>query len=389
MLFRSPTAPLELKSRLSTSYKRMSTHTTHAGVAIVAPRAPLQIIQVPDVKPSTGQVRVEVHWVGSSPLDLHQADGGLGVTPPQILGDTAVGVVVEAGEGVEHLKVGDQVFGFLPPVHKQPAQQEFITVPAYLLGKLPETVKPEAAATVPSSLVTTWHALTTDLSIDLPYPKPSSYTPPNADAPILTWGASSSVGQYVLQVLKHYGYTNIPVTASPRHHELLRSLGATETYDYNSPDDLDRLREALESQSQQGVRVKVLDNIGSVGGSMEPLARITPSGSLVAVLLPVIKIHAEEDRAPEYSMDTQSLVKWKEGVQTVGVRTHFYAENDDLKRTLQPLIMPELLAQGVITPNKTRIVEGRTLLERAQSAIDILRKREVSGERLVWRVKQA
>lgn len=57
---------------------------------------------------------------------------------------------------------------------------------------------------------------------------------------------------------------------------------------------------------------------------MEPLARITPPGSLVAVLLPVIKTHAEEDRAPEYTLDTHSLVNWKEGVQTVGVRTHFY-----------------------------------------------------------------
>lgn len=365
----------------------MSTNITHAGVAIVAPRAPLQIIQVPDTKPSAGQVLVEVHWVGSTPFGLHQADGGLGVTPPQILGDTAVGAVVEVGEGVEHLKVGDQVFGFLPPVHKQAAQQEFITIPAHLLGKVPQNVKPEAAATVPSSFVTTWHALTSDLSIDLPYPKPADYTPPNASAPILLWGASTSVGQYVLQVLKHYGYTNIPVTASPRHHDLLRSLGATETYDYTSSEDLDRLRDVL-AQHESGERVKVLDNIGSVEGSMEPLSRITPPGSLVAVLLPVIKTHAEEDRAPEYTLDTHSLVNWKEGVQTVGVRTHFYEANEVLKRDLQPLIMPELLVQGVITPNKTRVVEGSTLLERAQNAIDILRRREVSGERLVWRVRQ-
>jgi hypothetical protein len=33
-----------------------------------------------------------------------------------------------------------------------------------------------------------------------------------------------------------------------------------------------------------------------------------------------------------------------------------------------------------------RVVEGATVLERAQNALDLLRERAVSGERLVWRV---
>jgi hypothetical protein len=48
--------------------------------------------------------------------------------------------------------------------------------------------------------------------------------------------------------------------------------------------------------------------------------------------------------------------------------------------------MPAMLAQGIVKPNKQRIVEGPTLLARAQAALDILRRKEVSGERLVWRV---
>ena len=43
--------------------------------------------------------------------------------------------------------------------------------------------------------------------------------------------------------------------------------------------------------------------------------------------------------------------------------------------------MPTLLAQGVVRPNRRKIVEGATLLERAQKALDILRRKEVSGER--------
>lgn len=48
--------------------------------------------------------------------------------------------------------------------------------------------------------------------------------------------------------------------------------------------------------------------------------------------------------------------------------------------------MPAMLAGGIVKPNAQRVVEGKTLLERAQKAIDALRQREVSGERLVWRV---
>lgn len=48
--------------------------------------------------------------------------------------------------------------------------------------------------------------------------------------------------------------------------------------------------------------------------------------------------------------------------------------------------MPSCLADRVVTPQKQKIVEGKTLLERAQKAMDALRRKEVSGERLVWRV---
>ena len=50
--------------------------------------------------------------------------------------------------------------------------------------------------------------------------------------------------------------------------------------------------------------------------------------------------------------------------------------------------MPKLLAEGIVKPNKQRIVEGQTLLERAEGAMTLLRRKEVSGERLVWRVSE-
>lgn len=53
---------------------------------------------------------------------------------------------------------------------------------------------------------------------------------------------------------------------------------------------------------------------------------------------------------------------------------------------MQREIVPKLLEDGIIKPNKQKIVEGATMLERAQRAIELLRKKDPSGERLVWRV---
>lgn len=64
------------------------------------------------------------------------------------------------------------------------------------------------------------------------------------------------------------------------------------------------------------------------------------------------------------------------------------SQNTFLRDRLQPEIMPALLAAGVVEPNKQRVVEGATMVERAQNALALLRNKAVSGERLVWRVAE-
>jgi hypothetical protein len=61
-------------------------------------------------------------------------------------------------------------------------------------------------------------------------------------------------------------------------------------------------------------------------------------------------------------------------------------QNEFLAKHLQSDIMPAMLASGAIKPSRTRLVEGETLLVRATKALDLLRSRAPSGERLVWRV---
>ncbi|CAN8098764.1 unnamed protein product [Discula destructiva] len=365
-----------------------STPNSHRAVVLVRPRAPLEIHEVPTVAPSMGEVLVQVQWFGSTPLNLHQADGGLLVTQPHIMSGCFAGTVAQLGSDSEErpssrLKVGDSVFGFAFAEDKNRPMQEYITVPAFLCGKIPAGVSKQAAATVPSNFVTAVHTVTADLGLELPWPAPEGWTPgvQVRDAPILVWGAASSVGQYVLQVLKFWGYRNVLAVASSRHHSALRELGSAACFDYRQQDVVERIL------TREAAIPCIIDCIGSLEGSLTPLSKIAKD-SKVAVMLPVITMHASDAKAPEYEMDVGKVLvgQWMDGVELRGVRTHFYPANEFLKDHLQPEIMPELLATGHIQPNKQRVVEGDTLLERAEKALALFRNGEVSGEKVVWRV---
>ncbi|PQE28992.1 Zinc-binding dehydrogenase protein [Rutstroemia sp. NJR-2017a BBW] len=361
--------------------------STHAAVVTTSVRGPLEILQLPTVTPAVDEVRVKVEWVASTPLDLHQNDGGLLVTHPQVLGDAVAGTVEEVGSEVRNLVVGDKVFGFMFREQKEKAEQEYVTVSWYMLGKIPAGVSMQQAVTVPTNLVTVFHTLTADLGLELSWPRPSEPEPKHGNDPILVWGGSSSVGQYAIQVLRHWGYKNIIATSSKAHHSFLKELGASHTFDYRDPAVIENIIGVSSKDGQPSIPF-IFDCIGSQHGSLAPIAKVAQKGTKVAILLPVIVKDATDDEAPEYSMDVNSAAPWVEGVEARGVRTHFYLQNEFFKNKLQSEIMPNLLADGAVRPNNYRVIEGKTLLERAQSALDTLRRKEVSGERLVWRVSE-
>ncbi|KAF2871459.1 chaperonin 10-like protein [Massariosphaeria phaeospora] len=350
--------------------------STHPAIA-TSSLTHLSLIHVATPIPVGPQVLVRVHWTASTPLDLHITDGGLLAEYPQILGDGAAGTVVAVGPDVKRLKVGDRVFGFTFKSQESKAHQEFVLAEEWEWGVVPEGVAMRDAVTLPNNFVTVFHAGTTDLGFGMPWPRPNAYVPNDADALVLIWGGASSVGQYALQILRYYGYTNIAVTASEKHHEKLRGYGAKWTVDYRNSGAVDAVRKIEE---KEGKKVRfVLDCIGSLEGSVKPIAQIAKRGARVAVLLPVIVRDVSETEGPVYGMDVQGCAEWAEGVEVRGVRTHFYQNPD---------IMPTMLREGVVEPNKTRVIEADTMLERARKAMGALRGKEASGERLVWRIAE-
>lgn len=200
---------------------------------------------------------------------------------------------------------------------------ENICVPPLTVSQIPDNFTMEQAITVPENLVTAFNVISADLGLPTPWPKPKDYVPPKANERILIWGAASSVGNYTIQVLKFYGYRHLIATASPRHHEFLKQLGAEQCFDYRNPAMVDDMLK----QYQQGdapAFPMIVDCIGSQEGSVGPISKIAMNGTTVAVMLPVILKHATEEEAPEYSMDASTTAQWAEGVNVRGVRTHFY-----------------------------------------------------------------
>lgn len=369
---------------------------SHPAVVIAATRAPLEILTQQTEAPGAGEALIHVEWTSSTPLDLHQADGGLLVKPPQVMGSSFGGTVVALGPidptnpdfHNSKLEVGDTVFGFTFRNARERGHQTYLTTSTFLCSRLPPNLTLEQAVAVPTNLVTAFHTITADFELPLPWPV-QELSKENRDAPILLWGAASSVGDYALQVLHHWGYENLLAVASKRHHARLKALGAKATFDYNDSNVVEQIVSYAGTLSEAELRIPyILDCIGSLESTLRPITKIAEPGAKVAVMLPVINVHAGKDTPPEYEMDVSKSLpsEWREGVKVMGTRTHFYLRNELFKARLQSEIVPTLLEKGIIQPNKIRIVEGKTLLERAENALSLLRDQAPSGEKLVWRV---
>lgn len=81
---------------------------SHTAVVVAAPEAPLETRQLRTPKPKGNQVLLRNEWTATEPLDMHRANGFMPSAEPFITGGVSVGEVIEVGDEVERLKVGDK-----------------------------------------------------------------------------------------------------------------------------------------------------------------------------------------------------------------------------------------------------------------------------------------
>ncbi len=176
---------------------------------------------------------------------------------PFVLGYDLVGVVTAVGPDADRALVGRRVAA----VTKTGGWTTHALVDAHDLVALPDAVDAAEAETVVVNGITAWQMLHRKAQV-------------GAGQTILVHGASGGVGNTLVQLARHAGIRVIG-TASPRHHDALRAMGA-EPIDYEDPSLADRVRDLAPG----GVDA-VFDHLG--GPSFErSFGLLAQGGTLVA-----------------------------------------------------------------------------------------------------------
>lgn len=193
----------------------------------------LQIVDLPEVHASPGQVRIRVHAATVNPTDTLARNGSRAEQQkadpaPYVPGMEAAGIIDEIGEGVTTgIKLGDAVLAMVIPKGSHGAYREQIVVNARSVVRAPAGTTHVEACTLPMN------GLTARRSLDL--------LGLSAGQTIAVTGAAGAYGGYVVQLAKADGLTVI-ADASEADQELVASLGADIVVG-RGPDVASRIRE--------------------------------------------------------------------------------------------------------------------------------------------------
>ncbi|GJE93281.1 zinc-binding alcohol dehydrogenase family protein [Phanerochaete sordida] len=377
--------------------------TTHRAVAITAIGS-LEVVDLPTPAPGPDEIVVHVRYITLIPFDVYQLDMGYTLSAsdyPQVIGFGSAGFVKAVGENVKDFKEGDRVATYNSFQSRNKGAQEYAVIPRWQAAKIPESVPLHEAASIPDNYVTAMFTVFGTPNLALPVPPslvpPSSVpTRPAVDlsAPVLVYGAGSSSGQFFIQALRLAGFTDIFAVASSKHHEYLRTLGATQCFDYRSPDVVAQIRAAAAS-TKHGRLPIALDPIAT-RGSLTLLSEVLASPpALPPARLAVLLAYKDGDSVTN-SPDTAMSVtppQWLEdalagkNIDLVPVGTFYFGKDDFSRENIMPVILPRLLAEGKLRANPVRLLEEGTLLERVKTGLDLLRNNKISGEKLVVKLK--
>jgi NADPH:quinone reductase-like Zn-dependent oxidoreductase len=224
----------------------------------------LELREAPDPRPRPDEVLLEVKACGINHLDLWVRQGlrGLQIEMPHILGNDIVGVALEVGEGVRHVRPGDKVLvlptlscGVCPQCmagddnlcrqydvigrRRNGGYAEKVAVPGTNCLPYPENLDWPQAAAVPLVFLTAWHMLVGRARLR-----------PGEDCLVI--GAGSGVGSAAIQIARLIGARVIATAGSAAKLERARSLGAHDVVNHASEDIVARVRELT---GRKGVEV--------------------------------------------------------------------------------------------------------------------------------------
>ncbi|TDD15960.1 NADP-dependent oxidoreductase [Nonomuraea diastatica] len=175
--------------------------------------------RIPVPRPGPGEALIEVAATSFNPAEIGLRSGLLtevfGVSLPRTLGWDVSGTVLETGADVTGLAPGDRVFGQVDG-----AAAEYVTAPASVLVRAPESIPLADAATIPVAGLTAWQAVHEHARIA-------------SGQRVLINGAGGGVGMFAVQ-LARLADAVVTATASPRSAAAVKGYGADEVIDYTA-----------------------------------------------------------------------------------------------------------------------------------------------------------
>ena len=198
-------------------------------------RRPLRVAQLPDPRPSAGEIAIEVDACGVCRTDLHIAEGEVGARLPVVLGHQVVGRVVERGAGADRFRLGELVgVGWLSRTDETcpfcRSGRENLCAQAVFTGRdrdggfAERMTAPESAAHLLPAGFTARQAAPLLCAGIIGYRTLRlSGARPGSRLGLFGFGASAHL---VLQVARHEGCEVYVFTRDERHRELAREMGA-------------------------------------------------------------------------------------------------------------------------------------------------------------------
>jgi NADPH:quinone reductase-like Zn-dependent oxidoreductase len=194
---------------------------------------------------------------------------------------------------------------------------------------------------------------------------------------IVVWGASGSVGNYAVQLAKLIGLRVIAVAG--KGASIAKIAGADVVVDYRQGKAHAQILEALEGEKLQYGFDGVSEN-GTTKQLSSLIDKDVKDARIVLVLYP------SEELPSHISYPQTSVFSCYGEEQKFGARTLPAVPED---REFVERFFPKLeewLEQGKIVPNKITVVPGG--LEGVKEGFRRMRDKEVSGEKLVFRVAE-
>jgi NADPH:quinone reductase-like Zn-dependent oxidoreductase len=164
----------------------------------------LEMLELPIPKPQKDEVLIYVSYISLNPRDVSIRSGNFSLITgkkfPKLTGADFSGTIVQIGDNVTNLKIGDMVFGYVEGL-KSGISSEYTVVPKNKVAIKPDALTHQQAATLGCAYLTALQALKDKAHI-------------KKGDKVLIYGASGGVGSAAIQLAKHFGATVTAISNS-------------------------------------------------------------------------------------------------------------------------------------------------------------------------------